>query len=214
MLKGRVLDAAGQPVPHLLITVHRVDAKGGGAAVAHDTTTDDGAFQATLTTDGGQAIYFAAAHYKGQLYIGPPLQSPLPPSESYVLTVGTPATSGNALVQALDAATGGGQGGVGGVASQGASTVAAQAHKAAVFWTGLIVMLLLAAAATAYRRQQAGRAEPAPGRAALMRLAAVEEYVAALGVGETDARSRAESTRNGLLQELRGRARGGSHAAD
>lgn len=213
VLKGHVVDGAGKPVPHLLVTLHRVDAKGGGAAVAHDTTSADGAFQATLTTDGNQAVYFAAAHYKGQLYIGPPLESPLPPSESYVLTVGTPATSGNALIQALNAATGGGQGGATGVASEGPAAVAAQAHKAAVFWTGLIVMVLLALAATVYRRQQMGRVEPAPARAALMRLAAVEEHLAALDASETDARARAEATRNGLLQELRSSARGGPHAA-
>lgn len=207
-LQGRVLGPDGKPLAGQVVTIHRVDAAG-GAAIAVDTSGADGGFEAQLQGAADGAIFFASAHYKGQLYIGPPFRGPIPRNEDYVLVVGTPATSGAALLKALD--------GGGAVSSPSAFSAAAtpgQRQRANTwFWAALILSALLVLAGVGYVRTRRSSPPIPPLRAALMRLAAVEEHLSALGPDQVQARASGEAARARLRREVQRLAGIDAHAA-
>lgn len=90
---GRVIDAAGDAVAGQTVVLHRVTPEG-GALLAQDTTDTQGMFAlaaADATRDDG--VFFVAARYEGELYIGPLLRPPLPEPGAYVLQVGVPGSA-------------------------------------------------------------------------------------------------------------------------
>jgi hypothetical protein len=86
-IEGRAIDPQGRPMADLEVLLHRVDAMGGSSLDA--TTTDStGAFSVTAdATVDTSAVYFAAARFDDQLYIGPFLREP-DGSTPYILVVG------------------------------------------------------------------------------------------------------------------------------
>lgn len=95
-IRGRVLGPdnaalAGQPV-----VLHRVQSAA-GATIAEAVTTADGVFElrAPVETDT-TAIYFVAARYAGELYIGAPFRAGQ--AQDQVIQVGVAGTSANELI--------------------------------------------------------------------------------------------------------------------
>lgn len=99
-IQGRVLgpdDAAlaGQPV-----VLHRVQAAA-GATIAEAVTTADGVFELRAPIESDTtAIYFVAARYEGELYIGAPFRAGQAEAENQVIQVGVAGTSANELLGA------------------------------------------------------------------------------------------------------------------
>src|SRR5690606_8973531 len=85
-LPGRVVDPSDRPVAGLEVFLHRVTDEGAGI-VATDTTDAAGQFALGVQGDSGEAIFFVAARWEGQLNIGPMMRSPVPQAD-YVLRVG------------------------------------------------------------------------------------------------------------------------------
>lgn len=70
-INGRAINPQGGAMPGLEVLLHRVDAAG-GAQLGSVTTDSTGAFSVTAETDPDtSAVYFAAARYNDELYIGP-----------------------------------------------------------------------------------------------------------------------------------------------
>lgn len=87
-LRGRAVDPQGAPVAGLEVLLHRV-AGGSGANVARDTTAEDGSF--ILTAENAaqdSAVFFAAARYRNELFVGEFVRPPFDPASSYTLVVG------------------------------------------------------------------------------------------------------------------------------
>jgi len=82
------VDPQGAPMAGLEVLMHRV-AGGSGANIARDTTAEDGSF--TLTAEGpvqDSAVYFAAARYRNELFVGEFVRPPFDAGVSYTLVVG------------------------------------------------------------------------------------------------------------------------------
>jgi hypothetical protein len=87
-LRGRAVDPQGAPVAGLEVLLHRV-AGGSGANIARDTTGEDGSFR--LTAEGpapDSAVFFAAARYRNELFVGEFVRPPFDAGMSYTLVVG------------------------------------------------------------------------------------------------------------------------------
>ncbi len=93
-LHGRVLDPAGKPVAGQDVALHRVT-QAGGAMVATARTDPEGRFELAVpaTAPADSAVFFVAARYEGQLYIGQPFRPPVPAATEYDVTVGVGAVS-------------------------------------------------------------------------------------------------------------------------
>ncbi len=97
-LTGVALGPDGQPLGGEAVALHRVGGMGGGAFVATDTTSADGAFRFELGPDS--AVYFAAIRYGGRMYIGPAVQPGTVPIADYLLQV-DPANEAGAVATGL-----------------------------------------------------------------------------------------------------------------
>jgi hypothetical protein len=97
-LRGMVIDAAGEPAAGVPVALHRITDAGG--ALVDDAVSDaDGRFAISVAGDLPDAIYFVAARYGDELYIGPTFRAPFPTAAEYVVQVGVPGTSASALVR-------------------------------------------------------------------------------------------------------------------
>lgn len=86
-IEGRAIDPQGQPVADLEILLHRVDAAGGSSLDAA-TTDSTGAFSVSAESAvDTSAVFFAAARYNDELYIGPFLRE-TDGGTPYILVVG------------------------------------------------------------------------------------------------------------------------------
>jgi hypothetical protein len=88
VLRGRVVDPSGLPVPDITVVLHGVGGEG-GASVSQATTAADGSFE--LGVPGGpepETVYFAAVRVDGSIYIGPPLQGSLDHPGEYLVVAG------------------------------------------------------------------------------------------------------------------------------
>jgi hypothetical protein len=114
VVRGLVLGPDGRPLALDRVVLHRVhpeggatvaggssapDAAGGGATVAEGSSGLDGRFVLTApvardTTD----VYFVAARYQGELYIGRPFRPAVDGTPDQVLQVGVFANSAAALL--------------------------------------------------------------------------------------------------------------------
>lgn len=97
-VRGRVIGPDGSPVASQRVVLHRVDAAG-GATVAEAETDGEGRFTltapATLDTTG---VFFVAARYESELYIGDPFRAGEQAAEP-TLHVGIPSMSATAMLR-------------------------------------------------------------------------------------------------------------------
>lgn len=97
-IQGRILGPDNAALPGQPVVLHRVQAAA-GATVAETLTAADGGFvlRAPAETDT-TAIYFVAARYEGELYIGAPFRVGEAAADSQVIQVGVPGTSANEML--------------------------------------------------------------------------------------------------------------------
>jgi hypothetical protein len=96
ILQGRAVTAAGEPVPSLTVSLHRVVGES-GTVVGQGLSGQEGRFEIEIPPDSsGNAVYFAATDFQGEMYIGQPFRPPLPPDVSYLIIVGPGGVSASA----------------------------------------------------------------------------------------------------------------------
>jgi hypothetical protein len=97
-VRGRVVGPDGAPLAEQRVVLHRVDAAG-GATIAETASGADGGFEmrAVVPADTG-AVYFVAARYDEELYIGPPFRPADGTAGDQVIQVGVPAMSASSLL--------------------------------------------------------------------------------------------------------------------
>jgi hypothetical protein len=98
VIRGRVIGPDNAGIPEQRVVLHRVD-ESGGFTIAESISGDGGAFelraQATMDTMG---VYFVAARYDDELYIGPPFRPGDPTAADQVIQVGIPSMSATAMM--------------------------------------------------------------------------------------------------------------------
>src|SRR5438132_5534360 len=101
LFRGRVLDTKGNPVANAAVSLHRVT-RGGGAMTKETHSAADGGFdfQLPLKSDTG-AVFFEAARYADQLYLGRPFREPIPANGAYVVQVGPGALTASTLLSGV-----------------------------------------------------------------------------------------------------------------
>lgn len=125
-VRGRLIDQDGAPLPDQGVLLHRVVGNA-GANIAEGRTDADGRFTVTVdSADNADAVYFLAARWEGELYIGEAFRAPVGATE-HVLQVGVPGTSASALIDGTEPGPpmgmpqGGAPAGAGGRPATGAS---------------------------------------------------------------------------------------------
>lgn len=97
-VRGRVLGPDNAGLAGQRVVLHRVD-QAGGATIAEATSGENGTFelraQATTDTSG---VYFVAARYDEELYIGPPFRPTEEPGAEQIIQVGIPSMSATAMM--------------------------------------------------------------------------------------------------------------------
>jgi hypothetical protein len=98
VIRGRVIGPDSAGIPQQRVVLHRVD-ESGGFTIAETTSGDEGAFElrapASPDTTG---VYFVAARYEEELYIGPPFRPGDPMAADQVIQVGIPSQSATAMM--------------------------------------------------------------------------------------------------------------------
>lgn len=96
---GRVLGPDNAPVAGQAVVLHRVQAAAGGT-VTETVTADDGSFTLDVPADSdGEALYFVATRYAGELYIGAPFRAGEQDPAGQTIVVGVPGTSATAMLE-------------------------------------------------------------------------------------------------------------------
>ncbi|MEX0906775.1 MAG: hypothetical protein WD054_00485, partial [Gemmatimonadota bacterium] len=87
-VEGRVIGPDGAPQADQVMMLHRVD-RSGGATIAETSSGADGSYVLTApaSTDTS-AVYFVAARYDGDLYIGAPFRQGQPDRLAQLIQVG------------------------------------------------------------------------------------------------------------------------------
>lgn len=180
-VRGTLTGPDGAPLPNERVLLHRVD-RTGGATIAETTSATDGAFvlSAPATADTA-AVYFVAARYQGELYIGEMFRAVGNDTLVQPLQVGVAATSASALMNE---------------ATQPPPPPGRPATSTS--WLLLLLPLLGIGAALIY--MLVPRPRIAPDRALLIRIAEIDERIEAAPPGQRDA-MRAE--RANLIEQLR-----------
>lgn len=103
-VRGRLVDADGQAIRDERVVLHRV-AGATGANIAETRSDGEGRFVIPVdSANQPDAVYFLAARWDGELYIGEAFRAPFADTE-HVLQVGVPGTSASALIEGTGAAT-------------------------------------------------------------------------------------------------------------
>ena len=180
-VRGRVLGPDNSPLAAQHVVLHRVDASG-GATVAQATTDATGRYElrVTASADTG-AVYFVAARYQEELYIGPPFKPAAGSITEQMLQVGVPGTSAEQLMR-------GEQGG----AQPGGRPATSRS------WMLLLIPLAGVAAVALYALVP--RARISPDRALLIRVAELDER---LGSATDAQRTAIREERARLIAQLR-----------
>lgn len=96
-VRGQLIDRDGAPLADQRVLLHRVVGNA-GANIAEARTAADGRFAVAVdSADNAEAVYFLAARWEGELYIGEAFRAPVGATE-HVLQVGVPGTSASALI--------------------------------------------------------------------------------------------------------------------
>jgi hypothetical protein len=120
-ISGTVLGPDNQPLAGQDVVLHRVSGSSGVTA-AEGVSASDGSFSLIVADSAApaDAVYFLAARFEGELYLGDAFRAPFDTAERHVLQVGVAATSARNLISGVgDVGAGGagaGAGGAGGLA--------------------------------------------------------------------------------------------------
>ncbi|CAN5688342.1 hypothetical protein BH23GEM9_BH23GEM9_14260 [soil metagenome] len=97
-VRGRVIGPDGAPLAEQRVVLHRVDTQG-GATIAEALSGADGGFElnAQVIPDTA-AVYFVAARYDEELYIGPPFRPLDGSAMDQLIQVGIPAMSATSML--------------------------------------------------------------------------------------------------------------------
>jgi hypothetical protein len=178
VLRGIVLDETGAPSAGVPVALHRITDAGGGL-VENATSDEAGRFELRLADEALDAVYFVAARYREELYIGPTFRPPFPEASDYVVQVGLEEASASALLRGTDV------------------TIAPPPSPWRWALLGVLILAFLIGAAVLVRRVVG----PAPRRRLLIRIAELDEALAGSDdQAETDAR---QLERDRLFERLR-----------
>jgi hypothetical protein len=168
-VRGVAVGPGGEPLPGVVVALHRIGDMGAGANVASTTTDQDGRFEFQVATPDS-ALYFAAMRYGEALYIGPPAMAGAERVTGYVLAA-DPSAEAGAVASALSRPPGA-------LPATGAQPRAApprQGGGGPALWIAALLALAAAAVfittAPRYRRRRT--------REALVELATLENALAA-----------------------------------
>lgn len=198
--RGRVVDAAGQPVAAVPVVMHRVDGAS-GAELGRDTTDAAGEYEVRFTAPPGDTagIYFGIVRHEGAMYVGAPVRGPLAALTEYEIRI-APEAMAEAFLGAPPPAPGA-QLPPGHPPLDGAlpAQQAGGSAGALPFMVGLVAALAALAALVQWRGNRRNRQR----RELLLALAALEErYGRADGDGRAE-RARYEAEREELMDRLR-----------
>jgi hypothetical protein len=108
MVAGSVVGPDGGPMASQRVVLHRVDASG-GATIAEAESAADGTFVMSAPVGADtSAVYFVAARYDGELYIGAPFRGDDASAADQLLQVGVPGMSATQLLEGTQGGFGGG----------------------------------------------------------------------------------------------------------
>jgi hypothetical protein len=173
-VQGVALDPDGDPLPGVVVALHRIGDMGSGANVASVTTDEAGRFRFEVEV-ADSALYFAAMRYADAMYIGPPAMAGVERVEDYVLRA-EPSAEAGAVASALSRQPGMGMG-------RGMPAGAVQAPGVGATGQGgtdiaLIVVALLALAAAGLFITTAPRYRRHRTRDTLIEVATLENRLA------------------------------------
>jgi hypothetical protein len=99
VVRGVVRGPDGSPLGGQAVVLHRVTGSA-GLTVAGDTSAADGSFRLEVADAAADAdaVYFLAARFEGELYIGDAFKAPFDSTTQHAVLVGTPETSARNLV--------------------------------------------------------------------------------------------------------------------
>jgi hypothetical protein len=181
VVRGTVVGPDGRPLALERVLLHRV-AGSVGDTVAVGPTAADGRFVLTgPASRDSSAVYFVAARYQGELYIGQPFRPAVEGTPEQVLQVGVQATSASAVLADAEG-------------SAAPMRRARNATNELVF----IAPLIFAAAAVLYLIVP--RRRVAPQRALLIRIAEIDERLPDAPQGQ---RESLRDERSRLIAQLR-----------
>lgn len=98
VVRGRVIGPHQEGIAAQRVVLHRVDGSG-GATIAEAASDEDGRFE--LRTSPGTdttGVYFVAARYDEELYIGPPFRPTDDVVSEQIIQVGVPSMSATSLL--------------------------------------------------------------------------------------------------------------------
>jgi hypothetical protein len=155
-VRGVALDRQGEPLPGVVVALHRVGDMGAGANVASVTTDEAGRFHFQVE-EPDSALYFAAMRHGGSMYIGPPAMAGVQVVDDYIL-MADPSAEAGAVASALSREPGMG-GGIMGTAAQAPRPAAGgqggmDIALAAVGLLALVAAGLFLTTAPRYRRRR------------------------------------------------------------
>lgn len=173
-VRGVALDPHGNPIPGVVVALHRIGDMGSGANVASVTTDEAGRFRFAVEA-ADSALYFAAMRYADAMYIGPPAMAGVERVEDYVL-IADPSAEAGAVASALSRQPGMGIGGgmAGGAAQPPGSGTTGQGRAD----LALIAVALLALAAASLFITTAPRYRRQRSRDTLIEIATLENRLA------------------------------------
>jgi hypothetical protein len=181
VVRGRVIGPDNSALAGQAVVLHKV-AGATGTTVAESVTDADGRFELSTPALGDTtAIYFIAARYEGELYIGAPFREAEEEARNQVLQVGVAGTSATAMLE-----------------GSGALPQASGRPLTSRSWLLFAIPLLGVAAVAVYALLRRGRLPH--DRVALIRLAELDERATSAPAGQRDALM---SERARLLGELR-----------
>jgi hypothetical protein len=107
VIRGRVAGPDNAMLAGQRVVLHRI-LNSEGATIAETTSSTDGEFVLSApATPDTSALYFVAARYDGELYIGPAFRAGQTEAMNQVIQVGVPGTSASALLEGGAGATAG-----------------------------------------------------------------------------------------------------------
>jgi hypothetical protein len=182
-VQGRIVGPDNAAVAGQDVVLHRVS-NATGETIATTVTAEDGSFvlEYPLAADTS-ALYFVAARYEGELYIGPPFRAGERTPAGQLIQVGVPGTSATAMFE------------------DGGSAMARPAGRPVTSRNWLLLVIPLVGVAAVGIYALVPRSRIAPERALLIRIAELDERMTSAPAAQRESLLE-ERTR--LTAQLRG----------